>query len=215
MRIRILLADDHVVVREGLRNLLVREGFDVVAEASDGHAAVRLATEQNIDTAILDIFMPLLNGLDTAREILKASPKTKVILLTMHKEEQYVLEALRAGVSGYVLKSQAGEDLVQAIHEVSKGSVYLSPVVTGTVVKAYLEGRESSESSESSEPLTSRERAVLQLIAEGKTTKEIAQLLRLSVKTAESHRSNLMKKLDIHEIAGLVRYAIRLGLIQP
>lgn len=209
MRIRILLADDHVVVREGLRNLLVREGFDVVAEASDGHAAVRQARDLNVDIALLDIFMPLLNGLDTAREILKASPKTKVILLTMYKEEQYVLEALRAGVSGYVIKSQAGEDLVQAIHEVSKGSVYLSPVVTGTVVKAYLEGRESSE------PLTSRERAVLQLIAEGKTTKEIAQLLGLSVKTAESHRTNLMKKLDIHEIAGLVRYAIRLGLIQP
>ena len=209
MRIRILLADDHVVVREGLRNLLVREGFDVVAEASDGHAAVRQAREQTIEIAILDIFMPLLNGLDTAREILKASPKTKVILLTMHKEEQYVLEALRAGVSGYVLKSQAGQDLVQAIHQVSKGSVYLSPVVTGTVVKAYLEGRESSE------PLTSRERAVLQLIADGKSTKEIAQLLGLSVKTAESHRTNLMKKLDIHEIAGLVRYAIRLGLIQP
>lgn len=209
MRIRILLADDHVVVREGLRNLLVREGFDVVAEASDGHAAVRQARDFNVDIALLDIFMPLLNGLDTAREILKASPKTKVILLTMYKEEQYVLEALRAGVSGYVIKSQAGEDLVQAIHEVSKGSVYLSPVVTGTVVKAYLEGRESSE------PLTSRERAVLQLIAEGKTTKEIAQLLGLSVKTAESHRTNLMKKLDIHEIAGLVRYAIRLGLIQP
>ena len=209
MRIRILLADDHVVVREGLRNLLVREGFDVVAEASDGHAAVRQAREQTIEIAILDIFMPLLNGLDTAREILKASPKTKVILLTMYKEEQYVLEALRAGVSGYVLKSQAGQDLVQAIHQVSKGSVYLSPVVTGTVVKAYLEGRESSE------PLTSRERAVLQLISEGKSTKEIAQLLGLSVKTAESHRTNLMKKLDIHEIAGLVRYAIRLGLIQP
>ncbi len=209
MRIRILLADDHVVVREGLRNLLVREGFDVVAEASDGHAAVRQARDLNVDIALLDIFMPLLNGLDTAREILKASPKTKVILLTMYKEEQYVLEALRVGVSGYVIKSQAGEDLVQAIHEVSKGSVYLSPVVTGTVVKAYLEGRGSLE------PLTSRERAVLQLIAEGKTTKEIAQLLGLSVKTAESHRTNLMKKLDIHEIAGLVRYAIRLGLIQP
>src|SRR3990172_1171986 len=215
MRTRILLADDHVVVREGLRNLLVREGFDVVAEASDGHAAVRQAREQTIEIAILDIFMPLLNGLDTAREILKASPKTKVILLTMHKEEQYVLEALRAGVSGYVLKSQAGEDLLQAIHEVSKGSVYLSPVVTGTVVKAYLEGRESSESSESSEPLTSRERAVLQLIAEGKSTKEIAQLLGLSVKTAESHRTNLMKKLDIHEIRSLVRYAIRHGFIHP
>ena len=212
MRTRILLADDHVVVREGLRNLLVREGFDVVAEASDGHAAVRQAREQTIEIAILDIFMPLLNGLDTAREILKTSPITKVILLTMYKEEQYVLEALRAGVSGYVLKSQAGENLVQAIHEVSKGSVYLSPVVTGTVVKAYLEGTESSESSE---PLTPRERAVLQLVAEGKSTKEIAQLLGLSVKTAESHRTNLMKKLDIHEIAGLVRYAIRLGLIQP
>jgi two-component system response regulator NreC len=212
MSIRILLADDHIVVREGLTNLLAREGFDVVAEASNGHEVIRLAREQNIDVAILDIFMPLLNGLDTARELLKTTPKTKVILLTMHKEEQYVLEALRAGVSGYVLKSQAGQDLVQAIHEVAKGSVYLSPAVTGTVVKAYLAEGEAPVSSVS---LTSRERAVLQLIAEGKTTKEIAQLLGVGVKTAESHRTNLMKKLDIHETAGLVRYAIRHGLIQP
>ena len=211
MRTRILLADDHIVVREGLTNLLAREGFDVVAEASNGHEAIRLAGEQNIDVAILDIFMPLLNGLDTARELLKTSPKTKVILLTMHKEEQYVLEALRAGVSGYVLKSQAGQDLVQAIHEVAKGSVYLSPAVTGTVVKAYLAEGEAPVSSVSP---TSRERAVLQLIAEGKTTKEIAQLLGISVKTAESHRTHLMRKLDIHETAGLVRYAIRRRMIE-
>lgn len=212
MRTRILLADDHIVVREGLTKLLAREGFDVVAEASNGHEVIRLAGKQNIDVAILDIFMPLLNGLDAARELLKTSPKTKVILLTMHKEEQYVLEALRAGVSGYVLKSQAGQDLMQAIHEVAKGSVYLSPAVTGTVVEAYLAEGEAPVSSVSP---TSRERAVLQLIAEGKTTKEIAQLLGVSVKTAESHRTNLMKKLDIHETAGLVRYAIRNGLIQP
>ena len=216
MRISTLLADDHVIVRDGLKNLLLREGFDVIAEASDGHEAVRLAKELCPAIAVLDIFMPLLNGLDAARQINKICPQTKTILLTMYKEDQYVLEALKAGVKGYVLKSQASRDLVLAIREVLNGSIYLSPAATGALVKAWLaKGGEVSEVSEVSDPLTPSERQVLQLIAEGKSTKEIAQILDLSVKTAESHRTNLMKKLDIHEIAGLVRYAIRLGLIQP
>jgi two-component system response regulator NreC len=154
--------------------------------------------------------MPVLNGIDTARELKKSSPGTMVILLTQHDEDQYVTEALRAGVRGYVLKSQAGEDLVHAIREVSRGSVYLSPSISRTVVDAYL-----SKTYLSNDPLSGRERQVLQLVGEGKSTKEIAVYLGISVKTAESHRARLMKKLDIHETASLVRYAIRRGLIQP
>jgi|SRR3990167_1549100 len=210
MRISTLLADDHVIVRDGLKNLLLREGFDVIAEASDGHEAVRLAKELCPAIAVLDIFMPLLNGLDAARQINKICPQTKTILLTMYHEEQYVLEALKAGICGYVLKTQASQDLVQAIREVSQGSIYLSPAVTGAVVKAYLDQGEASATL-----LTPREREILQLVAEGKSTKEIAQILDIGVKTAETHRTNIMKKLDIHDTAGLVRYAIRHGLIQP
>jgi len=213
MRISTLLADDHVIVRDGLKNLLLREGFDVIAEASDGHEAVRLAKELCPAIAVLDIFMPLLNGLDAARQINKICPQTKTILLTMHNEDQYVLEALKAGVRGYVLKTQASQDLVKAIREVSQGSIYLSPTVTGAVVKAYMEQGELP--STPSAPLTPREREVLQLVAEGKSTKEVAEILKVEVKTAETHRTNIMKKLDIHDIASLVRYAIRHGLIQP
>ena len=213
MRISTLLADDHVIVRDGLKNLLLREGFDVIAEASDGHEAVRLAKELCPAIAVLDIFMPLLNGLDAARQINKICPQTKTILLTMYHEEQYVLEALKAGICGYVLKTQASQDLVKAIREVSQGSIYLSPTVTGAVVKAYMEQGELP--STPSAPLTPREREVLQLVAEGKSTKEVAEILKVEVKTAETHRTNIMKKLDIHDTAGLVRYAIRLGLIQP
>jgi DNA-binding NarL/FixJ family response regulator len=158
--------------------------------------------------AVLDIGMPLLNGLDAAREVGKVSPGTKTILLTMHTEDNYVLEALRAGIKGYVVKSQAAADLIQAISEVSRGRVYLSPSISQVVVQAYL-----TQSELPPDPLTAREREVLQLIAEGKTTKEIASLLGISVKTAESHRTRLMEKLGIHETASLVRYAMRRGLI--
>jgi DNA-binding NarL/FixJ family response regulator len=151
-----------------------------------------------------------LNGVDTARELKRSSPKTKVILLTQHDEHQYVTESLRAGVRGYVLKRQAADDLVHAIREVCRGSVYLSPCISGAVADAYL-----SNTHESADPLSGRERQVLQLVGEGKSTKDVARHLGISVKTAESHRSRLMKKLDIHEIASLVLYAIRRGLIQP
>lgn len=210
MRLRILLADDHQIVRQGLRALLEREGFDVAAEASDGLEAVRLARDLQPDVAVLDIAMPLLNGLDAAREVLKGSPRTKAILLTMHAEDHYVLEALRAGVSGYVLKTKAAGDLVRAIREVAGGAIYLSPGVSRAVVQAY-----RAKSDLPPDPLTPRERQVLQLIAEGKRTKEIAALLGVSVKTAESHRTRLMEKLNIHETASLVRYALQRGLIQP
>src|SRR5881628_3366362 len=166
---RILLADDHAIVRQGLKALLEREGFAVVAEADDGQAAVRHARERCPDVAVLDFSMPLLNGLDAALEILRACPRAKAILLTMHTDDHYVLSALQAGVKGYVVKTQASSDLV---------------------------------------------RAVLQLVAEGKSTKEVAGLLGISFKTAESHRTRILKKLDLHETAGLVRYAVRRGLIQ-
>jgi DNA-binding NarL/FixJ family response regulator len=211
MPIRVVLADNHELVRQGLKTLLEREGFQVDGEASDGQEVVRLFSNSNsrADVAILDISMPILNGIDAAREVQKLSPKTKTILLTRHDEDQYVTEALRAGVKGYVLKHQAANDLVHAIHQVCRGGVYLSPSISRAVVEAYL-----SKTELPSDRLSSRERQVLQLVGEGKSTKEVAALLGISVKTAESHRSRVMQKLDIHETASLVRYAIRRGLIQ-
>src|SRR5713226_591125 len=207
MPTHILLADDHALVRQGLKALLEKQGFQIVAEASDGQETLRSVEKTEPDVAIIN--MPVLNGVDAARELKKSSPRTKVVALTQHDEDQYVTESLRAGVSGYVLKSQAADDLVHAIQEVCRGSVYLSPNISRAVVDAYL-----SKTHDSADPLSGRERQVLQLVGEGKSTKDIAAHLRISVKTAESHRARLMKKLDIHETASLVRYAIRRGLIQ-
>jgi two-component system response regulator NreC len=210
MGISILLGDDHVLVRQGLRSLLDREKIPVVAEASDGQEVIRLSEAHHPDIAVIDISMPTLNGIDAARELRRSCPKTKVILLTQHEEEQYLHEALQSGVRGYVLKSQAANDLVHAIQQVSRGGFYLSPGVSQAVIEAY-----RSRAERPSDPLSTRERQVLQLIAEGKSTKDVASLLGISTKTAESHRSRLMKKLDIHETASLVRYAVRRGLVQP
>ena len=210
MKTRIVLADDHVLVRQGIKSLLEREGFQVTGEAADGQELVRIAAELQPDVAVLDVGMPLMNGLIAAHELKRVCPKTKSVLLTRHDEDQYVIEALRAGIRGYVLKSQAATDLVHAIQQVCRGQVYLSPGISRVVVDAYL-----SKSSMPADPLSAREHEVLQLIAEGKSTKDVAALLGISVKTAESHRSRLMQKLDIHETASLVRYAVRRGLIQP
>ncbi len=207
---QVLIADDHPLIRQGLRTLLEQHGFTVVAEASDGREATQLAQELEPDVAVLDLAMPLLNGLDAAREITRTSRRTKTILVTVHTADQYVLAALQAGVRGYVLKSQATAELVQAIQEVMRGGRYLSPGISEAVVQAYL-----AKTDLPADPLTPREREVLQLIAEGKRTKDIAGLLGVSVKTVESHRTRLMEKLDIRQTAGLVRYAIRRGLIQP
>jgi len=209
MPIRVVLADNHALVRQGLKALLEREGFQVAGEASDGQELLRLVANISPEIAILDISMPILNGIDAARELQKSSP-TKTILLTRHNEDQYVTEALRAGVKGYVLKNQAATDLVHAIREVCRGGIYLSPSISGAIVGAFL-----SKTDLPADPLTSRERQVLQLVGEGKSTKEVAALLGISIKTAESHRTRLMQKLDIHETASLVRYAIRRGLVQP
>jgi DNA-binding NarL/FixJ family response regulator len=210
MAIRVVLADDHVLVRQGLRSLLEQEGFQVVAEASDGQEALRLVQSLEPDIAVLDIAMPLLNGVEAAREIIRCSPKTKPILLTQFNEEQYVSDALEAGVKGYVLKTQVASDLVHALREVHRGTVYLSPSISDAIVEAY-----RSKSEKPPNPLTSRETQVLQLIAEGKSTKEIASVLGITVKTAESHRTRLMQKLNIHETATLVLYAVRRGIVQP
>ena len=210
MPARILLADDHVIVRQGFRALLEREGLEVVAEAADGREAVRLAGELHPDIAVLDFAMPLLNGLDSAKDIRRCSPGTRTILLTVHSEDHYVLEALHAGVNGYVVKTQAAADLVQAIREIGRNAIYLSPTISRAVVEAYFD-----KVPPPGDVLSSRERQVLQLVAEGKTTKEIAGVLGVSIKTADSHRASIMRKLDIHDTAGLVRFAIRRGLIHP
>jgi two-component system, NarL family, response regulator NreC len=210
MSLTVVLADDHPVVRQGVRRLLERDEFEILGEASDGLEAIRLAEQLHPDVLVLDLAMPTLNGMGAVREIARVSPRTKIIVLTMYTEEHHILGALRAGVKGCVSKTQAPEHLLQAIREVCSGGVYLSPSVSSVVLQGYLAKTEPPY-----DPLTSRERQVLQLIAEGKTTKEIAVILGVSVKTAESHRSTLMEKLDIHSTAELVRYAIRRGLVEP
>jgi two-component system response regulator NreC len=210
--IRILLADDHTLVREGLRALLAREtDLKIVAEAGDGREALQRAREARPDVAALDLSMPLLNGLEAARQMAGWERGPRPILLTVHAEDEYILEALRAGIRGYVLKKQAGADLVRAIREVAAGGVYLSPSISATLVEAVRD-----VGSKAGEPaLSPREREVLQLVAEGKTTKEIGTILGVSAKTADAHRTRLMQKLKIHDTASLTRYAIRQGVIQP
>lgn len=205
---RLLLVDDHAIMRDGLRAILAGKGLEVVGEASNGHEAIRLAESLKPDTIVMDISMPALNGIDATREILKSSPQAKVIVLSMNIEKRYVLACLRAGAAAYVVKSKAASSLVEAIDAVSRGENYLSPSVSKSVVDAYLENDESP-----ADPLSIREREVLQLIAEGQNVKEIGSLLGISAKTAESHRANIMQKLDIHDIAGLVRYAVQQGIV--
>jgi len=209
MAVRVLLADDHEMVRQGLRILLEREGFQVVGEASDGREAMKLCETHHPEVAVLDLSMPLLNGVDATREIMKSNPRTKVVLLTMHTEDHLILESLRAGVTGYVLKTKAASELVQALRAVCRGEMFLTQSISRTIVQGFLNNVQAPPN-----PVSDRERQVLQLVAEGKTTKEIASLLGISAKTAESHRSNLMDKLNIHDTAGLVRYAIKNGLIE-
>ena len=209
MPLRVLIADDHAIVRQGFRALLERAGFDVVGEAIDGHEAVRLAATSQPDIALLDVSMPVLNGLEAGRAIQALREDTHVVLLTMHAEDHVMAAALRAGIRGYVLKSQAAEDLVRAIHAVARREFYLSPGISKFVVDAFIKGEPAPM-----DPLAPRERQVLQLVAEGKRSKEIGVILGLSTKTAESYRARVMEKLDIHDTAGLVRYAIRQRLVE-
>jgi DNA-binding NarL/FixJ family response regulator len=209
LALRIVLADDHEMVRRGLKVCLEQEGIEVVGEAPNGIQALRLVRKLNPDVVILDHLMPKLNGIEAARQILRESPHARIIILTMRTEERLVLEALQAGVLGYVVKVQAIEDLISAVYTVARREVYLSSALARVAIKAFLDKTKLA-----ADPLSARERQVLQLIAEGNTTKEIADVLGISVKTADSHRSRIRKKLDMHDTADLVRYAIRQGLTQ-
>lgn len=209
MTARVLLADDHGLVRDGLRTVLEGGGLTVVGEAADGLSAVQLAAQLHPDVVVMDVAMPRLNGLDAAREILAADPHARVVLLTVHVDEPYVVMALRAGVRGYVVKTQTSNELLSAIAEVIGGGTFLSPRVAGTLVRAYLGGQRQND-----DPLTLREREVLQLVAEGHTSKDIAAALRLTVKAAEYYRSRVMRKLSVHSTAELVKHAIRIGVVQ-
>jgi len=206
---RILLADDHQIVREGLRAILEKAGHTVVGEAANGHEARKLARALNPEIAVIDISMPLLNGMDAVREIRCLAPHTRSIMLTMYPDQAYVLQALKVGAKGFVLKSQAADDLLRAIREVSRGRVYLSPEVAASVVGAYLD-----DGGPSADPLTLRERQMLQLVAEGNSTKAAAKVLNISPRTAESHRHRIMKKLDLHDVVSLVRYAVQRGVVR-
>jgi DNA-binding NarL/FixJ family response regulator len=208
--IRIVLADDHNLVRAGLRALLEElPDVEVVAESSDGRAALAAIAEHRPDIALLDIAMPGLNGLDAAARVAADSPGTKVVIISMHANERYVAQALAAGVAGYVLKNAFVDELPVLLRSVMQGETYLSPSISKQVVDAF----RSRKPGAAEDPLTPRQREILQLLAEGNSTKEVAHLLGLSAKTVETHRAQIMERLDIRDVPGLVRYAIRTGLI--
>jgi DNA-binding NarL/FixJ family response regulator len=214
---RILLADDHEVVRTGLRALLEEQsGWEVVAEAVDGRDAVEKATKLKPDVVVIDIAMPSLNGLEAVRQIVKAVPNTKVLVLTMYDSDPLIQQVLQAGARGYLLKSDAGRDLVSAIDALRRNKTFFTPKVSQMVLEGYLD-KSPKEKEAEDEPeslrLTSRQREIVQLLAEGKSSKEVAAVLGLSVKTAETHRANIMRKLDCHSVTELVRYAIRNHII--
>jgi DNA-binding NarL/FixJ family response regulator len=213
--IRVLLADDHDLFRAGIRSLMQGfAGIEVIAEAGDGREALRLCRAHLPDVALMDIVMPELNGLDATARLAATSPRTRTLILSMNATEEYVLQALRGGAAGYLLKNTSPSELERAIRAVARGETYLSSAISGHVIAAYLK-RVGGEAIGPFDRLTARQREVLQLIAEGATTKEIARKLDLSAKTVETHRTQLMAELDIHDIAGLVRYAIRMGIITP
>jgi DNA-binding NarL/FixJ family response regulator len=214
--LRILIADDHEVARRGIRSLLESHaGWEVCGEAKDGRESVDLAAQLKPDVILLDIGMPNLNGLEAARQILAVTPDAAILILTMHDADHMVREVLRAGARGFLLKSDAGRDLVEAVEALQQNRTFFTTKVSQMVLDGYL-GRENPEdgTDDSENILTTREREVIQLLAEGKTSKEVAVALSLSVKTAETHRTNLMRKLDLHSVADLTRYAVRNGIVQ-
>src|SRR5215471_14575403 len=212
--IRILLADDHTVVRKGLRLLLESQpGFSVVAEAADGRAAVSMAERELPDVVVMDVAMPTLNGIEAARQITARLPQVAVVFLSMHSDEAYVLKALKAGARAYLLKDSAEHDLVNAVKAVSEGKAFFSPAISKMLVEDYMRQIQERHVEDSYELLTTRERELLQLLAEGKNNKEVAGLLNLSPYTVETHRANIFQKLNLHSGAELILYAIRKGVI--
>jgi DNA-binding NarL/FixJ family response regulator len=215
-RISVMLVDDHTVVREGIREMLKLEtDLDIVGEARDGHEAVKMATELQPDVILMDIAMPRLNGLEAARQMVKVLPKLRIIILSAHCDDAYVKSAVDAGTSGFLLKHDSAHDICRAIREVSKGGIFFSPLIAKRFIRINPQSRGCSGKMErKAEALTSRQMEVLQLIAEGKTNKESAAILAISIKTVEKHRGQLMRKLDIHDTAGLTRHAIMTGIIE-
>jgi two-component system response regulator NreC len=214
-RLWILLADDHTVVRQGLRKVLeARPEWEVVAEAGDGREAVRLAEESKPDVAILDVAMPVLNGIEAVRQIARKVPGTRLLVLSMHADEAYVTQMLRAGAAGYLLKDSADLDLLQAVEAVSSGKSFFSPAIARVIADDYVRHLADRGVTDRFELLSEREREIFQLIAEGRTNKEMAAMLFLSPSTVDTHRSRIMEKLDVHSAAEIVLYAVRKGVIR-
>jgi two-component system response regulator NreC len=213
-KLRLLLGDDHTLVRHGLRKILEeRPDWEVVAEVGDGREAVREALAHKPDVAIIDISMPLLNGIDATQQIVKRVPETRVLLLSMHSDEAYVTRALQAGAAGYLLKDSAGKDLIKGVAAVAAGQSYFSPGIARLMLDDYVKRVAGSGVADRYETLSAREREIFQLIAEARTNKEVAQLLEISPATVETHRARILQKLDIHNTAELVLYAVRRGVI--
>jgi len=214
-QIRIVLADDHTIIRSGLRLLLEQQAdFKVVAEGEDGRQAVQLVAKHHPDVVILDIGMPQLNGIEATRQIVAQEEHPNVLILSMHSDESYVLRALKAGARAYILKNSAEADLIRAVRAVSEGKSFFSPVISKMLLEDYVRQVREKEVEDSYDLLTSREREILQLLAEGKTNKEVASVLGLSPHTVETHRGNILEKLHLHSAAELILYAVRKGIIQ-
>ena len=214
--IKILLADDQTIVRQGLSRLLEEQpGIKVVGEATNGRIAIERAKELKPDVVIMDIAMPRMNGIEAAKRIRKHLPKTKILILSMYSQEHYIHQLLEAGVSGYLLKDSSGQDIIKAIHAAMKDETFLSPSISKVVVNSYLSPQKASSTAERYSQLSNREREVFQLIAEGHSTKQIANMLCVSISTIKSHRANIMEKLSIDTPVKLVHFAIQLGLVDP
>jgi DNA-binding NarL/FixJ family response regulator len=214
MAIRILLADDHTVVRDGLRALLEKQpDMAVVAEAADGRDSVRLAEEQMPDVVVMDIAMPNMNGIEATRRILTQNPRTAVVILSMHQDESYVLRSLKAGAKGYLLKDSLRSDVIDAIRQVAQGRSFLTRKVSRILQEDYIREMEERGLDDSYDLLTEREREILQLVAEGRTNKEVAVILNVGVTTVETHRTHILQKLGLHSVPELILYAVRKGII--
>jgi two-component system response regulator NreC len=214
-QIRILLADDHTIIRSGLRLLLEQQpDFKVVAEAADGREAVKLVSIHHPEIAVLDIGMPQLNGIEATQQIVSREPRTQVVILSMHSDEGYVLRALKAGARAYILKNSADADLIRAVRSVFEGKSFFSPVISKMLLEDYIRQIRDKDVEDSYDLLTPREREILQLLAEGRTNKEVATILKLSLYTVETHRGNILEKLNLHGVPELILYAVRKGIIQ-